>query len=125
MNACDLCGTPFGRTPAPGVDCHMCNWPEPAPRTASPRLPAHERPLDVLLERLRAHGLGYVPGTAHQTWTATCPCCRHDALRISERRDELDVKDAGRVSVSCANKCHPERILRAAMEPGLSEGPRP
>jgi hypothetical protein len=119
--ACELCGTPYGRVAAPDVSCPMCDWPDEQPRRSAPPA-SHERPLDALLERLRRHGLSYRPAPSPQSWTAACPSCRGEALRLNERRDEFDLQDLGDVSLSCSNGCHPARILEQLSSPAAGEG---
>jgi hypothetical protein len=72
-----------------------------------------DRPLDVLIERLRWHELGYRWSEDDlRLWRAICPCCR----------DEMTLRESyvgGPVSIRCAGLgCDETRVVAAlAAEP--------
>lgn len=82
-----------------------------------------DRPLDVILVRLRSHGL-IARGDSERldTWHAPCPVCREsgDTLAVVERRV------GGETSLRCRSGCHSDKIAAALAEQpsvGLPELP--
>lgn len=70
-----------------------------------------ERPLDALLEMLRASGLPYRCRPQINRWSARCPCCLEHRLDIQEH-------GFGRnVSVRCSLGCDPDEILHRLKHP--------
>lgn len=71
-----------------------------------------DRPLDTLLERLRAHGIGYMwHADQLDRWDTSCPICG-EPMTLRE-----PYKGAA-VAIRCDNGCHESRMVAAlATEP--------
>jgi hypothetical protein len=67
--------------------------------------PPKENALDLLLLRLRVHGLHYAPEARDVSeWRATCPLCRVNGLILRESA-------SGRLRLRCVSGCEPERVV--------------
>ena len=91
-----------------------CEWAEPNGIIRSGRqrqgaalslVPPKENALDLLLLRLRVHGLHYAPEARDASeWRAACPLCGVNGLILRESASR-------RLSLRCVSGCEPERVV--------------